>query len=174
MVENTLGVQHNITKNLENIRKQQKNGGKPSLPILWRHFPWRHFRSHPVVMLLPVMRNGTFCTTTIVKKKRGKKCHFRACAGHTSVTNVTSGNFRSGPLPVTSLPVTTQFLLNHPLKYDLNRTDILLWTSSPRGYHPLNSQRYHLINTSEHLILRRHTITCETNTGVGFLSIMHY
>jgi hypothetical protein len=108
------------------------------------------------------------------KEKAREKCHFRACAGHTSVTNVTSGNFRSGPLPVTSLPVTTQFLLNHPLKYDLNRTDILLWTSSPRGYHPLNSQRYHLINTSEHLILRRHTITCETNTGVGFLSIMHY
>ena len=33
---------------------------------------WRHFRSHPVAMLLPVMRNGTFSTTTIVRKKCGK------------------------------------------------------------------------------------------------------
>jgi hypothetical protein len=35
--------------------------------------------------------------------------HFRACAEHTSGNDVTSGDvtsFRSGPLPVTSLPVT--------------------------------------------------------------------
>jgi hypothetical protein len=62
VVENTLGVLHNITKNLENIRKHlKKRAGNP------------HFRSHPVAMLLPVMRNGTFCTTTIVRKKRGEK-----------------------------------------------------------------------------------------------------
>jgi hypothetical protein len=42
------------------------------------------------VMLLLVMRNGTFCTTTIVRKKRGK---IRACAEHTSVTDVTSGPY---------------------------------------------------------------------------------
>ena len=46
--------------------------------------------SHPVAMLLSVMSNGTFCTTTIVKKRR------RCTSGHAQ--NI---------LPVmTSLPVT--------------------------------------------------------------------
>jgi hypothetical protein len=31
VIENTLGVLHNITKNLENIRKHPKKGGKPDL-----------------------------------------------------------------------------------------------------------------------------------------------
>ena len=35
-----------------------------SLPITW-HF----MTSHPVAMLFPVMRNGTFCTAPIVRKK---------------------------------------------------------------------------------------------------------
>jgi hypothetical protein len=48
--------------------------------------------SHPVAILLPVMHNGTFCTTTMVRKKRGNAlqgmrrsyfrsrewCHFRS------------------------------------------------------------------------------------------------
>ena len=83
MVENTLGVLHNITKNLENIRKHPKKGREPSLPG----------------MLLPVMRNDKLCTTTIVRKKRGKNSHFRVCAEHTSghMTDITSGqgHFRS-------------------------------------------------------------------------------
>jgi hypothetical protein len=31
VIENTLGVLHNIAKNLENIRKHPKKGGKPDL-----------------------------------------------------------------------------------------------------------------------------------------------
>ena len=58
MVENTLGVLHNITKNLENIRKHLK--------------------------------------------KRAGNPHFRACAEHTSVTDVIFGHVTSGPM--TSLP----------------------------------------------------------------------
>jgi hypothetical protein len=67
----------------------------------------RTFKKRYLPMLLSVMSNGTFCTTTIVRKKAGM--HFRACAEHTSGNDVTSGHvtsFRSGPLPVTSLPVT--------------------------------------------------------------------
>jgi hypothetical protein len=40
---------------------------------------WRLMTSHPVAML--VMHNGTFCTTTIVRKNAGTCC---ACAEHTS------------------------------------------------------------------------------------------
>jgi len=69
MIENTLGVLHNIVYN-EHSRNHPKHGGNHPLPVLWRHFLWRLFRSHPVAMLLPVMRNGAFCTTTIVRKKR--------------------------------------------------------------------------------------------------------
>jgi hypothetical protein len=45
--------------------------------------------SHPVAMLLPVMRNGTFCTTTMVRKKA------REYAEHTSGYDVTSGHVTS-------------------------------------------------------------------------------
>jgi hypothetical protein len=42
---------------------------------------WRLMTTHPpVAMLLPVMRNGTFCATSIVSKKRATGCacaHFR-------------------------------------------------------------------------------------------------
>jgi hypothetical protein len=34
VIESTLEVLHNITKNLENIRKHPKKGGKPPLPVL--------------------------------------------------------------------------------------------------------------------------------------------
>jgi hypothetical protein len=45
--------------------------------------------SPPVAMLISLMSNGTFCTTTIVKKSEGM--HFRACAEHTSGYDVISG-----------------------------------------------------------------------------------
>ena len=86
VLENTIGVLHNITKNHENIENTGKGrdtltaGLMTSLPVT----------SRPLAMLLPVMRNCTFCTTTIVRKKRWKNSHFRACAEHTSVTDVTS------------------------------------------------------------------------------------
>ena len=59
--------------NIQHSEKPRKYSKTPekragtSVPVLWRHF-----RSHPVAMLLPVMRNGTFSTTTIVRKKCGK------------------------------------------------------------------------------------------------------
>ena len=163
MVEHTLGVLHNITKNPENIRKHPKKGrepslrsydvtscdvifgsyaiscqaqwyilyyyyskkkareklsllvifvgkkgGKPSFPVLWRHF-----RLHPLVMLLPVMRSGIFCTTTIVKNRWEKiSLPVRAASG-----DVTSGH------------AYTMAQSSHliPPKYDLNGTDMLLY-----------------------------------------------
>jgi hypothetical protein len=45
--------------------------------------------SHPVAMLLTVIRNGTFCTTTMVRKK------VREYAEHTSGYDVTSGHVTS-------------------------------------------------------------------------------
>jgi hypothetical protein len=41
----------------------------------WRHFQWKgptktDIAQHSVAMLLPVMRNGTLCTITIVREKR--------------------------------------------------------------------------------------------------------
>jgi hypothetical protein len=65
---------------------------------------WRLMTSLPVAMLPPVMHNGTFCTTTIVRKKRGKKSgHAHAItsghvtsgyiiSGHVISSDVTSGN----------------------------------------------------------------------------------
>jgi hypothetical protein len=50
------------------------------------------------------MRNGTFCTITIVNARK-----IRACAEHTFVTSLPV--MRNGPIS---------------LKYDLNRADILL------------------------------------------------
>ena len=83
-------------------------------------------------MLLPVMRNGTFCTTTIVKKSAGK---IQAWAEHTSVTDVTSGHVTS--CPMASLPVThaqwpdSAWRVAIPLKCGLNRPHILLTIEQP-------------------------------------------
>ena len=55
---------------------------------------WRLMTSHPsVAMLLPIMRNGTFCTTTIVSKKRGNRLRMRTFP------------VMWLPVPVASLPI---------------------------------------------------------------------
>ena len=90
--------------------------------------------SHPVAMLLSVMSNGTFCTTTIVKKKAG--VHFRACAEHTSGNDVTSAQVTSCDV----IAVRAAFddvnssnacvMARSPLlppNYALSYPDILLW-----------------------------------------------
>ena len=90
--------------------------------------------SHPLAMLIPAMSNGTFRTTTMVKKKEAGM-HFRTCGEHTSGYDVTSGHvtscdvisvqgrfrsrhfqsrMRNGPLPFA------------PPKYALSCLDILL------------------------------------------------
>ena len=53
VIENTLGVLHNTSNKSEHTPRG----------II-------HFRSNPVAILLPVMRNDTFYTNTIVRKKR--------------------------------------------------------------------------------------------------------
>jgi hypothetical protein len=65
VIESTLGVLHNIAKNLENIRKHQKKGWNPTssfmtslLVTLTGHVTSGSHVGH-----------GTFCTTTIVRKK---------------------------------------------------------------------------------------------------------
>jgi hypothetical protein len=74
------------------------------LPVLWRHFPWRHFRHVTSGSLLPVMSNGTFCITTLVRKKCGnafpgiRKTYFRLWR-HFRSRDFMCRHFRSGPLP---------------------------------------------------------------------------
>jgi hypothetical protein len=58
---------------------------------------WRLMTSHPVAMLLPVIHNGTFCTTTIVRKM-----HWNWLCMRTRSLPVTWL-----PVPVTWLPVTS-------------------------------------------------------------------
>ena len=79
-----------------------------SLPVPSLPDRWLPFMSHPLTMLLPVMCNCAFRTTTMVRKK-ARECPY----GHVSnilpvMTSlpVTWRHFRSGPLPVRSIPVT--------------------------------------------------------------------
>ena len=68
--------------------------------------------SYPLAMLLPVMRNDTFCTTTILRKKRGHQLRVRT---------------RSLPvtwLPITSFPVTWLPVTSPPVAPPWNMT----WT----------------------------------------------
>ena len=126
MIKSTLGVLHNITKNLDNIRKHPKKGREtPTSGHAQNILPVKSLSvtSHPVAM--SGMHNGTFCTTTIVRKKtRGGG--IRACAEHTSVTSLSvraaSGDVTSFP----SLPVMRNGPIPDPPKYGLNRADILL------------------------------------------------
>ena len=80
MIENTFGVLHNTSNKSEHT---------PRRIIHFRSYDVTSYdiTSNPVAMLLPVMRNDTFYTNTIVRKKRGEK-------------DVTSG-------PVTSVHVTS-------------------------------------------------------------------
>ena len=70
---------------------------------------WCLMMSHPVVM--SVMRNGTFWTTTIVRKKRWNRLRMRTWSLPVMLFPVpvtwlpVTYNFLSGPLPVTSLSV---------------------------------------------------------------------
>ena len=80
MIENTLGVLHNTSNKSEHTPKG----------II-------HFRSYDVTscditsksvaILLPVMRNDTFYTNTIVRKKRGEN---DVTSGHVTSVHVTS------------------------------------------------------------------------------------
>ena len=146
VIENTLGVLHNTSNKSEHT---------PRGIIHFRSYDVTScdVTSNPVTILLPVMRNDTFYTNTIVRKMRGEN---DATSGHvtsvhvTSISHATSGHFRttamvrkkarsrdfmwrhfrSGPLPVTSLPVThTQWHAPplRPPKYSLSCPDTLLW-----------------------------------------------
>ena len=77
----------------------------PTLPreLLWGHVTFG--TSHTVTMLLPVMRNGRLCTTTIVRKKSGGNLGMRTRSLPVMCLQFRLYDFRSGPLPVTSLPV---------------------------------------------------------------------
>ena len=93
------------------------SGEKTPLGQILRNFwnlfgvTWRLMTSHLVAM--SVMRNGTFCTTTIVRKKAGTGCtclrdHFRSrdwrhlCSRHFQSRDLRWRYFRSGPGDVTS------------------------------------------------------------------------
>jgi hypothetical protein len=116
---------------------------------------------------LSVMRNDTFCTTTIVRKNAGNDC---ACARD----HFRDFLFQSWPLPVTWHPVTwlTSFSVRaasgstspqHLLKCGLNRIDILLWASCiPGGVHAIlvdkTRQDKYFIEVSLFTIISWHTL----------------
>ena len=70
------------TQHFEQLRSHPKSNHPLSVTSL-------SDTSHPVAMLLTVIRNGTFCTTTMVRKK------VREYAEHTSGYDVTSGHVTS-------------------------------------------------------------------------------
>ena len=83
----------------------------PSLQGNFFGVTWRLMTSHPVAMLLPVMCNGTCCTTIIIGgENAGTGCacaryHFQSHDFQFRSRDFRWRHFLSGPLPVTSLPV---------------------------------------------------------------------
>ena len=83
MIESTLGVLHNTSNKSEHT---------PRGIIHFRSYDVTScdITSNPVAILLPVMRNDTFYTNTIVRKKRGENY---VTSGHvTSISHATSGH----------------------------------------------------------------------------------
>ena len=69
MIESTIGVLHNIVFS-QKSRKYPKTSRKKGreTPTSGHAQNILSVTSHTVAMLLPVMRNGTFCITTIVTR----------------------------------------------------------------------------------------------------------
>jgi hypothetical protein len=82
---------------------------------------WRFMTSHQVSMLLPVMRNSTFCTTTIVRKS-GNRLSMRTRSLPFTWLPVTSFPVRTASCDVTSGSTTS----HHHLRCDFSCNDILL------------------------------------------------
>jgi hypothetical protein len=80
VIENTLGVLHNTSNKSEHT---------PRGIIHFRSYNVTScdVTSNPVAILLPVMRNDTFYTNTIVRKKRGEN---DVTSGHVTSVHVTS------------------------------------------------------------------------------------
>jgi hypothetical protein len=80
VIENTLGVLHNTSNKSEHT---------PRGIINFRSYDVTScdVTSNPVAILLPVMRNDTFYTNTIVRKKRGENY---VTSGHVTSVHVTS------------------------------------------------------------------------------------
>jgi hypothetical protein len=174
VIENTLGVLHNTSNKSEHTPKgiihfrsydvtssdvtsnpvailfpvmrndtfytntivRKKSGKMTSLPVPSLPVTWLPFMSHPLAILLPVMRNCTFRTTAMVRKK-ARECpssHVQNILPVMTSLPVTWRHFRSGPLPVTSLPVThTQWRAplysprNIPWAVPIHYFDIWIW-----------------------------------------------
>ena len=85
VIENTLGVLHNTSNKSEHTPRG-------SIHIRSYDVTSCDLTSNPVAILLPVMRNDTFYTNTIVRKKRGEN-DVTSCAvtsGHVTSVHVTS------------------------------------------------------------------------------------
>ena len=67
-MENTADVEYYTTY----PKTPGKKGGKPQLPVNRAGNPVAHARTPSVTSGSPVMRNDTFCTTTIVQNVGGK------------------------------------------------------------------------------------------------------
>jgi hypothetical protein len=79
VIENTLGVLHNTSNKSEHTPRG-------SIHIRSYDVTSCDLTSNPVAILLPVMRNDTFYTNTIVRKKSGNSVHV------TSICHATSGH----------------------------------------------------------------------------------
>jgi hypothetical protein len=103
--------------------------------------------SHPVAMLLPVMSNGTFCTTTMVRKN-ARECK----SGHAQnilpvMTSLLVTWILVMPFPVRTPSGDVTFsnasvMAGSPLlppKYALSCPDILLWYFDFLGGYPVNN-----------------------------------
>ena len=101
MIENTLWILHNTSNKSEHT---------PRGIIHFRSYDVTSYdiTSNPVAILLPVMRNDTFYTNTIARKKRGEN-------------DVTSGRVTSS----NAYAMARSPLL--PPKYSLSCHDTLLW-----------------------------------------------
>jgi hypothetical protein len=110
-----------------------------SLPVTSLPVTSLSVMSHPVAMLLSLMSSGTFCTTTIVRKKRRdalpgmRRTCFRL-SRHFRSRDFMWRHFRSGPFPMTSIPVAHAqwpaplcFPRNMPWAIPIYYFDIWIW-----------------------------------------------
>jgi hypothetical protein len=87
---------------IQHLRGHFRSKGSTRADIAQLPVAHAHTRPSPLQSLplaLSVMRNDTFCTTTLVRKKRGKRLRMRRTYFWLW------RHFLSGPLPVTWLPV---------------------------------------------------------------------
>jgi hypothetical protein len=110
---------------------------------------WCLMTSHPVAM--SVMRSGTFCTTTIVRKKRGNRLRMRTRSLPVMCLPVPVTWLLMTSFPVTSLPVAPhQIRLLSVLIYYLHPGS-QLWNYDAQAFLILRRYKKNYINNSTYI-----------------------